>query len=308
VAVQLVVEKSRRQRHIEGVLLIVLPPLTGAALRWGTGAGASNLLAVMAVFLLVSPLGSLVASFGPGERIAPEERMRRALARLAAKPFAVVAGWSWLTYSSVFLSALFSAGDEQYIRMLVGIVPYLLGATFLCAAMATFQCRRWYLRYDPAKPAERYASAGQWLKEQMPIQLACVSVGLAAGFIAAHLVTPNYTGITLGAGWLCGIAAEAVIASRILRKKPLLWSQLGFGSAALIGLARMGLNFAGFFVLFMLLEFPVSLRDEPLAPVAVAVMLVLAVVLGLLFGTVMTLAMWALARLGDLRARKTPAA
>lgn len=97
-AEKLVVEKSRLQRRIEGTLLVVLPPLVGAALWWHTRGGTPlNALAVVAAFFLVSPLGGLIASFGPGGHITPDERMRRTLARLTARPFALVAGLCWIT-------------------------------------------------------------------------------------------------------------------------------------------------------------------------------------------------------------------
>ena len=37
-------------------------------------------------------------------------------------------------------------------------------------------------------------------------KILCVGAGLAAGFTAAHFVPSNYVGITLGCGWLAGIA------------------------------------------------------------------------------------------------------
>lgn len=299
-AERLVAEKSRPQRRIEGVMLAVLPPLVGFTLWWRHGAEPLNLLAVLAAFFLVSPLGGLIASFGSGERITPDEWMRRTLERMAEMPFIVVAGWSWITYSSLFLSALFSGCSAEFLPRIFVLVPVLLAITFGCAVLVTYQLRRWHSRYDPAQAAERYRTVGEWLKERLPLQIVCVGAGFAAGFVAAHFVSEPYIGLTLGAGWLAGIALETMVAERILKKKPLLWSQVGFGGALAISMARFGLTFAGFFVLYGLLQPVVGLAEG--FAIFFAVTLAIS---GFVMGTVLMMIFWALARLGDMRKAKT---
>lgn len=142
----------------------------------------------------------------------------------------------------------------------------------------------------------------QWLKEFLPIEISCVGFGLAAGFAAAHVVPEGNVGLILGAGWLLGIGLEAVAADRVLRKKPLLWSQVGFGGAVVIAMARMGLMFAAFFVVFALLE-PFGTAGMPYEKLFTAVLITVAGLVGFVFGTLLMLMMWALARLGDARAR-----
>ncbi len=302
-AERLVVQKSRRQRRIEAVLLIVLPPLLGGWLWYRGGGTPLNALVVVTVFFLVTPMGGLIASFGSGERITPDERMRRALERAARMPFAVLAGWTWITYTSVFLSALLAAATPAFAKTLLGFTPAFAGVTLACALLVTFQLRRWYRHYDPARPAERYQSVGQWLKEFLPVEIVCVGAGLVAGFVVAHFVPNPYVGVTLGGGWLLGIGFEAVVADRVLRRKPLLWSQVGFRGALTIAMARMGLMFAAFSMLFGLLQ-PIGLSDLPYEWLVTTVFVIVAGLVGFVFGTLLMLVMWALARLGDARARK----
>lgn len=304
-AERLYVEKSPLQRRIEGLLHVAVPPLVAGLLWHGQGPSFPNTLLVLAAFFLVAPLGNLIASLMGGERITADERMRRILERLAKVRFVFLVGWIWLTYAVLFASALFAATGPAVLAAQPLTLATIALATLFGALLVSYQLRCWRVRYLRTRPAERYQSVGQWVKAFVPIQIVCVGIGLTAGFVAAHYVPPDYGFLALAAGWLAGVGIETVAAERLLQRKPLLWSQLGFGSALVVAMARMGLMFAMFFAFYAQLDqfrgagLPDGVRFAAFLSAAFALM-------GFVFGTLLMLAVWAIARLGDLGSKKTP--
>ncbi|HXC54708.1 MAG TPA: hypothetical protein VNU97_05400 [Rhizomicrobium sp.] len=294
---QLAIMKSLRQRGIEGWLTLALPPLAAAAARLAAGGWTFRYMPIVVLaYDLPSALGNLSAArFGWGEWATPDERRKRLLDHMLAIGPARAAFWMSLGFT-VWMASIFATivdfHDRQHLLLLSGVA---LAGGVLAGLMCLVSIRRQKKLYAAAD-AENWPeqTLRGWLRGYLKIHYPCLVGGAALGLTAGwFLPFPAAIAVLLAGAW-GGLLLESVLLNRFrMPKRPLLWTQIGFGGALGLALLRMGIPLA-----FILGLMPLMLHHpNPLE------MVVLGIVGGL-FGTVLVLVSWGVAQLGNIGPRQ----
>ena len=296
-AEQLVIMKSLRQRGIEGWLTLAAPPIAVAVARLAADGWTFRYMPlVFLAYYVPSVLGSLLAArFAWGEWVTPDERRRRLLDHLLGIGPARAAFWMSLGFM-VWMASVFATivdfHDRQELLLMSGVA---LAGGALGGGMCLVSIRRQKALYAAAE-VENWPEQTMhgWLPGFLKIHYPCFLGGSALGLTAGwFLPFPAATAVLLAGAW-GGLVLETVLMNRFRSpKRPLLWTQIDFGGALGLALLKMGIPLA-----IILGLMPLMLhRPEPLE------MIVLGIVGGL-FGTILVLVQWAVARLGKIGPRK----
>jgi hypothetical protein len=295
VSYRLVVDKSQRQRRIEGILIIVLPAIIASGLRLWLGPSPFISVVAFFVFFAIVPVGGAIAAFGLGERITIDERMRRILERAAKGSFWRSVVWMTVAYGMLMLSATLPMVPLVELPSFARwIVPLCMFGGASCSLICAIYIRLSKRRYDKSESSvEQYTSPWQWLVRFLPIQYLCNGASLTAVYFVAWRFDGIERLFVLLGGYMLGAVLEAVLAGLILRRKPILWHQFGFGMALLTSVLRMGVLMGAVFWLIGRLLCGLEGADVWILAGA-----------GFAVGTLFMLAIWALSRLNDMRPRR----
>jgi hypothetical protein len=286
---RLVVEKSARQRRIEGVILFVMPPVVASACRVYLGPGLWQIPIVLLGFVVISFGGNVVALRSGGELMTPAERYRRDLMRMASRPvwsslFRSFAFWLILTLS---MALPMSAGVPQGSLF---IFPYSIVGAGVCSGLSVFYRRRVGSKISTTPQPLPRQPPWVWLRAYAPYRIITVATSIGVYLVAHHFSNPNNILILLVGCWL-GLVIEVLLRSRKIKNAPLLWHDLGFLQALATAVVQLGIPFAIFFGL-------VGALTEGRFDIVVG----LSAVAGFVGGILFILGFWALAKLNTVKA------
>lgn len=247
---RLVVEKSARQRRIEGVILFVMPPIVALACRVCLGPGLWQIPIILLGFVIISVVGNVVAVRSGGELMAPAERYRRTLARIASDPLWSVLLWTFAFYFSLLSSLTMPMTDQGHMLQLVTFqLPLAVAGALLATGICVFYLRKVASKTATAMPPLPKQLPWIWLRNYVPFR-AVTMVGIVFGYFAALGFSDPTNLLILMAGFTVGQIIETVLLSRRIKNAPLLWSDLGFFAALVTAIVQGGIPFA-LFVGFM---------------------------------------------------------
>ena len=242
---RLVVEKSARQRWIEGVILFVLPPAIALACRFYVGPGLWQIPIILFGLITLSILGNAVAVKTGGALMTPAERYRRTLQRMMSRSVWVSLLQSFAFWLVLNLSMLLPMSSEGGLSLLLVCSFSIFGAA-VCSALSVLYRRRVGTRFSDTEHPLTSASPAAWLRAYAPLRLISIATIGAGYLVGRHFAFPVDL-IVLLVGATLGSALETWIQSRRIKTVPLLWYDLGFRQALLVALATHGLSFTLYF-------------------------------------------------------------
>ncbi len=297
----LVLMKSKRWRRAEGLLTIAVPAMVALLSRLlARGPSLVGTLAVFFSHFLVPVLSNAVAvRFGAGEWMSADDRNRRLLDGLLSIGPARLFLWQWLAYFSWLLSvfaAMVAFRDGWLVATLAAIAVVTAA---IAAFMTTLGIRRGSRTLKAAQDEQwPQDTLREWLPRYLLIHYICLGTAIVAGYFAGRYAGPPRGMFVFLGFFLLGFLLEVPLRTRFLARKrrQVLWTQIGFAVAVGLGLIQIGIPLGAAFALLPVLDGYPNIFSSILFGGG-----------GLVFGTLVVVMLWTVARLGHLGPRNRAA-